>query len=101
LRDLLDERNHTNLSTGKFQECQAIYFIHKITLRDCVTNCGKRGSCGAYWYKFMWEGRVDRGERGHANRHAKAQDDERRKESFPVTAFHVLRGEKQGSLTRK
>jgi integrase len=23
-------------------------------------NCGKRGSCGVYWYKFMWQGRLVR-----------------------------------------
>src|SRR5262252_1663926 len=22
--------------------------------------CGKRGSCGVYWYKFMWQGRLVR-----------------------------------------
>src|SRR5271155_3693824 len=22
--------------------------------------CGKRGSCGVYWYKFMWEGKLIR-----------------------------------------
>ena len=22
--------------------------------------CGKRGSCGRYWYRFMWQGRLVR-----------------------------------------
>jgi hypothetical protein len=22
--------------------------------------CGKRGSCGVYWYKFMWQGKLIR-----------------------------------------
>src|SRR5215510_5377783 len=22
--------------------------------------CGKRGSCGVYWYKFMWQGKLVR-----------------------------------------
>ena len=22
--------------------------------------CGRRGSCGVYWYKFMWQGRLVR-----------------------------------------
>jgi integrase len=24
------------------------------------TNCGKKGSCGVYWYKFMWQGTLVR-----------------------------------------
>jgi integrase len=24
------------------------------------SKCGKRGSCGVYWYKFMWQGRIVR-----------------------------------------
>src|SRR5215475_5755452 len=24
------------------------------------SKCGKRGSCGVYWYKFMWQGKLIR-----------------------------------------
>ncbi len=24
------------------------------------SKCGKRGSCGVYWYKFMWQGKLVR-----------------------------------------
>ena len=24
------------------------------------SKCGERGSCGLYWYKFMWEGKLIR-----------------------------------------
>src|ERR1700675_2714653 len=27
--------------------------------RKCE-KCGKRGSCGVYWYKFMWQGKLVR-----------------------------------------
>lgn len=26
----------------------------------CCSKCGERGSCGVYWYKFMWHGRLVR-----------------------------------------
>jgi len=29
--------------------------------------CGKRGSCGVYWYKFMWQGRLVRESTKQAN----------------------------------
>jgi hypothetical protein len=27
---------------------------------DSEGRCGKRGTCGAYWYKFMWLGKLVR-----------------------------------------
>jgi hypothetical protein len=35
LRGLLDEKNHVLVSKGKFNKCQALYWIRKISLRDC------------------------------------------------------------------
>ena len=27
---------------------------------ETCTKCGERGSCGVYWYKFMWQGKLVR-----------------------------------------
>src|ERR1700730_9377320 len=27
---------------------------------DTCSKCGERGSCGVYWYKFMWQGKDGR-----------------------------------------
>ncbi len=32
----------------------------KLDFQGKCTKCGKRGSCGVYWYKFMWQGRLVR-----------------------------------------
>ena len=38
-----------------------IYRRGKCKLHDGkCSKCGKRGSCGVYWYKFMWQGKLVR-----------------------------------------
>jgi integrase len=32
----------------------------KLDSESRCTKCGKRGSCGVYWYKFMWQGKLIR-----------------------------------------
>ena len=32
----------------------------KLDSEDRCEKCGKRGSCGVYWYKFMWQGKLVR-----------------------------------------
>jgi hypothetical protein len=31
------------------------------------SSCGKRGSCGVYWYKFIWQGKLVRKSRKQGN----------------------------------
>ena len=32
----------------------------KLAADGRCAKCGRRGSCGVYWYKFMWQGRLIR-----------------------------------------
>src|SRR4029077_14946456 len=32
----------------------------KLDFSGRCKNCGKRGTCGVYWYKFMWQGKLVR-----------------------------------------